>query len=632
MKDIRRKVRRSQTIVPFGVGGILDLRGESFVAADVRGWARNAERVESPRLAKKLRVAEFRSAPVIPSGKAAYTTRNGPLYVRFPRWLFCPQCREMQFWRLDRERELRNKQPSCGRCPGKPQLAPMRFIQVCRAGHMADIEWRRWAHSRGEGPAQRQCQVYRLRFVATPRSSGLEALRVVCDACRAGRSLAGISQKNILKQTGLQCLGSHPWQYETDEADPCEETPQAVQRGASNVYFPITHSALDIPAPAGLPEDDELIQRVVNHPHWPSFASAGDSPISDAYRKVLAHECEVSEEFVESVRRRHSAEEASTHSVADADDDLSIAEWAAFSAPESVADSETFSVRRSHLGIDHEDPESMQELAASVSAVVVADRVREVRALEGFTRYEPNSGDDEEGEGGRVVSVNTQARAQWLPAIETYGEGIFIAVDEERVSAWESIPSVGDWTRRIERNLDASFKADRLRGKSGPVLLPRFVMLHTLAHQFIRQLSYDSGYNAASLRERVYARSHPSGSEHPPQAGVFIYTAAGDAEGTLGGLVRQGQPPNLVETLIRLLESAQWCSQDPLCADSTGRSLANLNRAACHACTLLPETCCEIDNSLLDRTLLIGDGEVPGFFRGVVQAALEESAGVVDLP
>lgn len=272
----------------------------------------------------------------------------------------------------------------------------------------------------------------------------------------------------------------------------------------------------------------------------------------------------------------------------------------------------------------------MRELDSAISAVVVADRVREVRALEGFSRYEPHSGEDGDGEGGRVVPVYTSRRVGWLPAVETYGEGVFIAVDEQRLKAWESLPSVRERTRRIERDLDASFKADRLRGKTGPRLLPRFVMLHTLAHHFIRQLSYDSGYNAASLRERVYARSHDPGQEHPAQAGIFIYTAAGDAEGTLGGLVRQGQPPYLAETLIRLLESAQWCSQDPLCADSTGRSLANLNRAACHACTLLPETCCEVDNSLLDRTLLIGDGEVPGFFHDTVLAAIEESAEAVE--
>ncbi|MFD5388989.1 DrmB family protein [Streptomyces sp. NPDC127074] len=629
VKDIRRKVRRAQTIVPFGVGGILDLRGESFVAADTRSWAASAERVESPRLARKLGVQELRSAPVIPSGKAAYASRIGPTYVRFPKWLFCPQCRNMLHWNPDHE--VRDRQPACGRCPGRPQLAPMRFIQVCRAGHMADIDWHRWAHSRSEDHSQRQCQAYRLRFLATPESSGLEALRVVCAVCPASRNLAGISQKNILVQTGLRCPGTHPWDSEDDEADPCEEKPQAVQRGASNVYFPITHSAIDIPAPAGLSEDDESAQKVVNHSLWSYFRDADGGPVSDNLRAVIALQCGVAEEFVEAVRRRHTAEVAPVSNAADSDDDLSIAEWAAFSEPESVTNSKTFSVRRTDLGIRPDDPESLRELDAGISAVVVADRVREVRALEGFSRYEPSSGDGEEGEGGRVVSVNTHARASWLPAVETYGEGIFIAVDEERVSVWEQHPLVRDWTRRIEGNLGASFKADRLRGKTGPELLPRFVMLHTLAHHFIRQLSYDSGYNAASLRERVYARSHVPGSDLPPQAGVFVYTAAGDAEGTLGGLVRQGQPPNLAETLIRLLESAQWCSQDPLCADSTGRSLANVNRAACHACTLLPETCCEIENSLLDRTLLIGDGDVPGFFREVLRAAIEESAGAIDL-
>ncbi|MGW6059860.1 DrmB family protein [Streptomyces sp. NPDC055189] len=629
MKDIRRKVRRGQTIVPFGVGGILDLRGESFVAADIRSWAANGERVESTRLAKKLGVQDFRSAPVIPSGKAAFATRIGPVYVRFPKWLFCPQCREMTFWRSGGEQ--RDKAPVCARCAGKPQLAPMRFIQVCRAGHMADVDWRRWAHSRPEDHAQRQCQQMRIRFVATPDSSGLDALRVECAVCRADRSLDGISQKNILKQVGLPCLGGHPWQSPTDEPELCEETPQAVQRGASNVYFPITHSALDIPAPAGMNHPDEMTQRVFDNQYWPHLLSAEGGPITDNFKAIIATQCETSEEFVETLRRRHAENAAAMPSPVDSDDDLSIDEWAAFSTPESVTGSRTFSVRRTELGVLHDDPDSMQELAARIAGVVVADRVREVRALEGFSRYEPSGTDSDEEKGGRLVSVNTANRAQWLPAIDTYGEGIFISVDEERLHAWEAIPAVQEWTRRIELNLNASFKADRLRGKSGPELLPRFVMLHTLAHHFIRQLSYDSGYNAASLRERVYARSHVRGSELPPQAGVFVYTAAGDAEGTLGGLVRQGQPPNLLETLIRLLESAQWCSQDPLCADSTGRSLANLNRAACHACTLLPETCCEIDNSLLDRTLLIGDGNVPGFFHGVVQAALEESAEAVEL-
>lgn len=632
VKDVRRKVRRAQTIVPFGVGGIIDLRGESFVAADIRSWAANGELVELPRLARKLRVEGFRSAPVIPSGKAAHASRVGPVYIRFPKWLFCPQCREMQFWHSNLEQ--RDKQPSCRRCGPKVQLAPMRFIQVCRAGHMSDVDWHRWAHSTQEDHSQRQCQTSRrLRFVATPESSGLDALKVVCLLCRAERSLAGLSQKNSLKQARINCRGTHPWHNDSDEADACKETPQAVQRGASNVYFPITHSAIDIPSPEGLLEDDEMAQKVIDNPLWPQLVELGSSaPAFDSFKNVLAHQSDVSEDFVETLYYQYLGQGDSASSLPpESDDDLSIAEWAAFSATEPVAESRTFIVRRTHLGVRPADPESLHKLDGRISAVLVADRVREVRALEGFSRYEPPAGDDEDN-GGVVISVNTSGRARWLPAIETYGEGIFIAVDEGQLVDWENAGPVRDWTRQIERNLDASFQADRLRTKSGPELLPRFVMLHTLAHHFIRQLSFDSGYNAASLRERVYARSHAPGSNLPPQAGVFIYTAAGDAEGTLGGLVRRGEPPNLVETLIRLLESAQWCSQDPLCADSTGRSLANLNRAACHACTLLPETCCETGNTLLDRTLLIGDGEVPGFFHEVVQAAIEESAGAVDLP
>ena len=625
VKDIRRKVRRTQTIVPFGVGGIIDLRGESFVAADIRSWAKTAERVESPRLATKLRVDDFRSAPVIPSGKAAYVSRNGPTYVRFPKWLFCPLCRAMAFWKTSLEEK--DRVPTCGRCPGKPKLAPMRFIQVCRAGHLADINWFRWAHSASEGHNQRQCRSGRLRFLATPESSGLEALHVACETCGARRDLSGISHKNVLRKLGVNCPGTHPWQYETDEPDSCEETPQAVQRGAANVYFPVVHSAIDIPAPSGPPEHDPAIQLVVDNRFWPDYRDRYGSPIADSFRAIIAAECGVSEEFVEAIGCRAS-EQGAPSSPFGSDEHLSIAEWAAFSDPESVPGSKTFSVRRTRLDIAGTAPHSMQELDRRVASVVVADRVREVRALEGFSRYEPSSDDNDEG--GRLVSVDTARRAKWLPAVETYGEGIFVSLEEERLSAWERLEPVRLWTRRIERDLDASFKVDRLRDKSGPVLLPRFVMLHTLAHNFIRQLSYDSGYNAASLRERVYARSHPTDSTYPPQAGVFIYTAAGDTEGTLGGLVRQGRPPYLQETLIRLLESAQWCSQDPLCADSTGRSLANLNRAACHACTLLPETCCEIDNSLLDRTLLVGDNEVPGFFQEVLRAALLESAEAVE--
>ena len=33
----------------------------------------------------------------------------------------------------------------------------------------------------------------------------------------------------------------------------------------------------------------------------------------------------------------------------------------------------------------------------------------------------------------------------------------------------------------------------------------RYCLLHTLAHMLIRELALECGYNAASIRERIYA-------------------------------------------------------------------------------------------------------------------------------
>ena len=46
----------------------------------------------------------------------------------------------------------------------------------------------------------------------------------------------------------------------------------------------------------------------------------------------------------------------------------------------------------------------------------------------------------------------------------------------------------------------------------------------------IRQLTFECGYATASLRERIYSRTPQQGGE--PEAGMLIYTAAGDTEGT----------------------------------------------------------------------------------------------------
>ena len=99
--------------------------------------------------------------------------------------------------------------------------------------------------------------------------------------------------------------------------------------------------------------------------------------------------------------------------------------------------------------------------------------------------------------------------------------------------------------------------------------------------------------------------------------GIFIYTASGDAEGTLGGLVRQGRADTFPQIFRRAITKARTCSNDPVCIMSHGQGRDSLNLAACHACGLLPETCCETGNILLDRGMIVGTYENPeiGFWR-----------------
>jgi hypothetical protein len=148
-------------------------------------------------------------------------------------------------------------------------------------------------------------------------------------------------------------------------------------------------------------------------------------------------------------------------------------------------------------------------------------------------------------------------------------------------------------------------------------VLAKFVLMHTLAHVIINQLSFDCGYGSASLRERLYCDFT---DQSRAMQGILIYTASGDSEGTMGGLVRQAKAGRLETTVRRALDHAAWCSSDPVCIESQGQGSDSANLAACHGCCLVPETSCEEGNRLLDRALLVGTPDNPGlgFFHALV--------------
>jgi hypothetical protein len=211
----------------------------------------------------------------------------------------------------------------------------------------------------------------------------------------------------------------------------------------------------------------------------------------------------------------------------------------------------------------------------------------------------------------RHLIIFLDQRIDWLPAMIVRGEGIFVEFDRDRLDAWIKRTSV--IRERIEQ-LNSNYNVRRsTQGQSPRLISPQFVLLHTFAHVVINQLAYECGYGSASLRERLYCGP---GDGNDPMCGVLIYTASGDSEGSMGGLVRQACQGTFENIVIRAIQRAGWCSSDPVCIESNGQGSENCNLATCHGCYLLPETSCEEGNRLLDRALLVGRPGEPyiGFF------------------
>jgi hypothetical protein len=573
MNKAVRKVRRAQLIGPYGPGAIVDLVGESFVAEDASRWRGRPVTIRMPRLAARLNVQELRSPSAFP----------GVPYFRFPTWLFCRHCRLMS--RRLPEDEKDDQPPMCRSCKDLA-LVPMRFVAVCGDGHLSDIDWHRWSHRDPDTREQKQCQDRtQLHFMSNAdRGSGLESLEILCRRCKASSNLQHITSRGMLRE---RCSGRQPWQAQA-LAVQCDKQVIGTQRGASNVYFPEVVSALDLPPDSDWENFNSTASLLRSNLFFRAILEAPSARVKDDVIAMLADEVGVSPPEVEQAlaeERRTRAAQANIGT----EKDIIPEEWHALTNPRNTIQNhlDHFITRRADLPRPNpEHQANSQGLEALLADVILVDRLREVRVLKGFHRYTAE----------QMVPANLGDDKEFLPAIEVFGEGFFITFKEELVRGWEEKAAVQ------QRHLILRDRARKADLRWLPPVTARYLMLHSMAHLLLRSTAFDAGYPVSALQERIYA-TDPEGG--PSMAGILIYTAAGDSEGTLGGLVRMGEFHRLQKLMTNAVIDAQWCSLDPVCGESTSQGPAGLSLAACHACTLLPETSCQAGNRLLDRQLVI---------------------------
>lgn len=478
----------------------------------------------------------------------------------------------------------------------------MRYVAVCKTGsHIQDLSWFKWAHrghDKGVTDEVRHCRAYNeLRFVrSNARGEGLVSLRVVCDGCKRSRPLSELVGDGALQRDGIRCDGRQPWEPEESVIQPCDADLVAVQRGATGNYIADRVSALDIPEERTASE--ELVAKVRAHDYYQRLLEDNGGPKSELIAGWIADELGVDTETVLTISLGGShIEDAGMHVLKDG-------EWAAF-VKKIVAGKD---LELSDFVVDGwqgasigSGPSELREMIAGIGQV---HRVREVRALKGFRRHSPTAA---------FVSADLgqdPKQRPVYPSLELFGEGVFLQFDESKLQVWESLPDVQARARILmDRHEQLEWARSRL-----DVPEPRFIALHTISHLLIRRLAFASGYSSAALQERIYAST-----ERPDNtAGVLIYTAAGDAQGTLGGLVRLGAPDRLIPLLIAALDDADVCSNDPVCIESDRQGSSQLNLSACHGCALVSETSCETGNRLLDRQLVLGGSEVTGLLASVL--------------
>jgi len=595
------ELRRSQIINSYGCGALGDFPRISGIMSGQNFWHINLLNEELKIHEKDLELYLGKEFFVqVSSPKDAGDLNKAftiPIF-RFPRFYYCPECHVLDDYKYigispNGSQKKTNSQLKCNSCGAK--LIPSRFIAACPNGHIEDFPYVWWAH-RNKG----KCDNPQLMLEYKGNTGGLDAITISCTTCHATTTMEDCMRKDAL--AGSKCFGKMPWLGEGyQDPEHCSASLRVLQRSANNVYYPVKMSALTIPPWSNVAQEAINKHYTAIDMIFSQLPQFWDMFLASAYKSMNIHEeygCD-EDVFIKEAKKRFANIEVNSEIT---EDWFIINEYKAFCG--SDVDDPYFKTVKTTIPI---------KFSEYFDEIKLVKRLREIQVLRGFRRIVPEREADEEerikqGIMNRAFAPISDKNEKWLPAVELLGEGIFFRINEKKLEQWEQ--------QNCSRYNKMTGKVDEFHSKY-TTFSPRYVLLHTLAHLIIRQLTLLCGYETASLKEKIYS-THKGIDEK--MAGILIYTASSDSDGSLGGLVREGEAKRIEKILLAMLQEASWCSNDPICIESKSQGYKSLNYAACHACAMLPETSCEAGNSFLDRAAVVGlpeDKELAFFYEFV---------------
>jgi len=550
----------------------------------------------------------------------------------FPKWMYCNRCGS--FMHLDdwyegwkavynsKDANIINDSfspPKCYKCYQKETkiynkyqlLEQVRFIMTAPNGEIKDLPWDKWTNLSKEKDENGQtyikfngkcCNKQDLHYIKSDKFSDFSGVQVKCknpDCPSQGKpetlsGLFGLRLPDFDNKGEIKLVKDKDGNIVLDNSgNPQKILFKPVIRTSNSVYYPLITNSLFLPSKEsvcigdkklaiGLKEKGKTINEIS------SLLNLNIELLNELFEP---------QDFIKEADYRLK-EYQYLNSTKDPKDDNLVFEQEKSSLLNELGITKLLRIKRLKL----------TSVQTGYSRQVPIDKdLLEDHSLDNFISISKHS----------VKAKYTSSegeRTKILPGVESFGEGIFIEFNQQKLKEWHKEQIKKDnYINRIEALKNNAMISDfRLTAEKNIMLnnfeyLSSFIFIHTLSHILIKELEFLTGYSATSISERLYINENE-------MRGVLIYTIAG-AEGSYGGLVSQANSERFIKILNSGLERARDCASDPICYNSDGQGLGGLNLAACYSCSLLPETSCEEYNSYLDRALLID--EEFGFYKNM---------------